>query len=199
MPQKRRGKRGTTYHHGDLREGLVRAARTILEKQGLAALSLRGAARAAGVSPAAPYHHFPDKHALLDAVAVQGFDALTSAMDKRMVKQKEPSARLDASGVGYVVFALENPALFRLMFGGDEQQSSASAPLIEARDRAYGVLQVAVAKTSPDGVADPFVCLRLWALVHGIATLILHGGINPAEFGLGGSEALAARLLGRGH
>jgi AcrR family transcriptional regulator len=198
MPQKRRGKRGTTYHHGDLREALVRAARTILEKQGLAALSLRGAARAAGVSPAAPYHHFPDKQALLDAVAVQGFDALTSAMDKRMAKQKGPSARLDASGVGYVVFALENPALFRLMFGRDEQQSSASAPLIEARDRAYGVLQAAVAKTSSDGVADPFVCLRLWALVHGIATLILDGGINPAEFGLGGGEALAARLLGRG-
>jgi AcrR family transcriptional regulator len=154
--------------------------------------------RVAGVSPAAPYHHFRDKHALLDAVAVQGFDALTSAMDKQMAKQKDPSARLDASGVGYVAFALENPALFRLMFGRDEQQSSASPPLIEARDRAYGVLQAAVAKTSPDGVADPLVCLRLWALVHGIATLILDGGINPAEFGLGGGEALAARLLGRG-
>jgi AcrR family transcriptional regulator len=199
MPQKRRGKRGATYHHGDLHEALVRAARTILEKQGLAALSLRGAARAAGVSPAAPYHHFPDKHALLDAVAVQGFDALTSAMNKPTAKQRDPSARLDASGVGYVVFALENPALFRLMFGRDEQQSSASAPLIEARDRAYGVLQAAVAETSPAGVADPFVCLLLWALVHGIATLILDGGINPAEFGLGGGEALAARLLGRGH
>jgi AcrR family transcriptional regulator len=198
MPPKRRGKRDTSYHHGDLREALVRAARTILEKQGLAALSLRGAARAAGVSPAAPYHHFPDKHALLDAVAVQGFDELTSAMDKRMAKQKGPSARLDASGVGYVVFALENPALFRLMFGGDGQQSSASAPLIEARDQAYGVLQAAVAKTSLTGVADPFVCLRLWALVHGIATLILDGGINPAEFGLGGGEALTARLLGDG-
>jgi AcrR family transcriptional regulator len=198
MPQKRRGKRGTTYHHGDLRDALVRAARTILEKQGLAALSLRGAARAAGVSPAAPYHHFTDKHALLDAVAVQGFDALTAAMDKLMAKQKDPSARLDASGVGYVVFALENPALFRLMFSGDGQQSSASVPLIEARDRAYGVLQAGVAKTSPDGVADPFVCLRLWALVHGIATLILDGGINPGEFGLGGGVALATRLLSRG-
>jgi AcrR family transcriptional regulator len=198
MPQKRRGKRGATYHHGDLRDALVRAARTILEKQGLAALSLRGAARAAGVSPAAPYHHFLDKHALLDAVAAQGFDALTSAMDKRMAKQKDPSARLDASGVGYVGFALENPALFRLMFGGDGQQSSASAPLIDARDRAYGVLQAAVAKTTPEGVADPFVCLRLWAQVHGIATLILDGGINPAEFGLGGGEALTARLLGGG-
>lgn len=198
MRQKRRGKRGATYHHGDLRDALVRAARTILEKQGLAALSLRGAARAAGVSPAAPYHHFPDKHSLLDAVAVQGFDALTLAMDKRMAKKKDPSARLDASGVGYVVFALENPALFRLMFGGDEQQSSANACLMEARDLAYGVLQAAVAKTSPSGAAAPLVCLRLWALVHGIATLILDGGIRPADYGLTGGEALATQLLGGG-
>src|ERR1700683_2993238 len=129
MPQKRqkkrRGKRAASYHHGDLRDALVLAARTILEKRGLAALSLRAAARAAGVSPAAPYHHFADKKALLDAVAAQGFDALTSAMEKPMAKKTDPDARLDASGIGYVVFALENPALFRLMVGGGEQQVSA--------------------------------------------------------------------------
>ena len=197
MPQKRRRKRGTSYHHGDLRDALVRAARTIVEKRGLSALSLRAAARAAGVSPAAPYHHFADKQALLDAVAAQGFVALTSAMEERMAKKTDPNARLDASGVGYVVFAVENPALFRLMFGGGEQQVSADAHLIDARGRAYGVLEAAVAATSPDGVADPFVCLRLWALVHGIATLILDGAIKPAEYGLGG-EALTARLLSRG-
>ena len=82
-----------------------------------------------GVSPAAPYHHFPDKQALLDAVAAQGFDALTAAMEKRMAKKTDPTARLDASGVGYVTFALENPALFRLMFGNGEQQPSANARL----------------------------------------------------------------------
>jgi AcrR family transcriptional regulator len=66
MLEKRHPKRRASYHHGDLHDALVRAARAILERQGLAALSLRGAARAAGVSPAAPYHHFPDKQALLD-------------------------------------------------------------------------------------------------------------------------------------
>jgi AcrR family transcriptional regulator len=195
MPQKRRRKRGTSYHHGDLRDALVRAARTIVEKRGLSALSLRAAARGAGVSPAAPYHHFADKQALLDAVAAQGFVSLTSAMEERMAKKTDPNARLDASGVGYVVFAVENPALFRLMFGGGGRQVSADAHLIDARGRAYGVLEAAVAATSPDGVADPFVCLRLWALVHGIATLILDGAIKPAEYSLSG-EALTARLLG---
>jgi AcrR family transcriptional regulator len=199
MLEKRQTKRSATYHHGDLREALIRAARTILEREGLAALSLRGAARAAGVSPAAPYHHFSDKKALLGAVAAQGFDALAAAMEKRIVKKTDPNARLDASGVGYVTFALENPALFRLMFGNDEQQSSAAnAPLREARDRAYGVLQTAVAATSAAGTADPFVCLRLWALVHGIATLILERCVNPADYGVKGGEALTVQLLGGG-
>jgi AcrR family transcriptional regulator len=198
MAKKRLKKRGPSYHHGDLRGALVRAARTLLEKRGLAALSLRAAARAAGVSPAAPYHHFADKQALLDAVAAQGFDALRSAMVKPTKQKAGPDARLDASGIGYIVFALENPALFRLMFGGGEQDVSAGPRLIEARERAFDVLQTAVAETSADGKADRFVCLRLWALVHGIATLILDGGIKPSEYGLGSGEALAAHLLGGG-
>src|SRR5271154_1132897 len=129
MLEKRRTRRTASYHHGDLRDALVRAGRTILEEDGLAVLSLRRVARTAGVSPAAPYHHFADKQALLDAVATQGFDALTSAMETRMAKETDPDARLDASGVGYVVFAVENPALFRLMFGAREQKLSRIAPL----------------------------------------------------------------------
>jgi AcrR family transcriptional regulator len=96
-----------------------------------------------------------DKQALLDAVAAQGFVALRSQMLARMAKDTDPAARLRASGVGYVVFAVENPALFRLMFGGDGQQLSADAALTEARELAYGVLQASVAETSPDGTANP--------------------------------------------
>ena len=152
----------------------------------------------AGVSPAAPYHHFPDKQTLLNAVAAEGFDALTSAMEKRMATKTGLNARVDASGVGYVTFALENPALFRLMFGGPEDQSAPDGRLSEARERAYGVLQAAVAATSSDGSVSPFVCLRLWALVHGIATLILDGAIKPADYGLKGGEALTMHLFGGG-
>ena len=198
MLEKRRTGRTASYHHGDLRDALVRAGRTILEKDGLAALSLRRAARSAGVSPAAPYHHFPDKQALLDAIATQGFDALTSAMETRMANETDPNARLDASGVGYVAFAVENPALFQLMFSARELELSSNAALMKAGERAYAVLQAAVAATSPDGAASPLVCLRLWALVHGIAKLLLEGGVKPGDYGLTGSEALTVRLLRAG-
>jgi AcrR family transcriptional regulator len=198
MLEKRRTGRAASYHHGDLRDALVRAGRTILEKDGLAALSLRRAARSAGVSPAAPYHHFPDKQALLDAIAKQGFEALTSAMETRMAEETDPNARLDASGVGYVAFAVENPALFQLMFSARELELSRNAALIKAGERAYAVLQAAVAATSPDGAASPLVCLRLWALVHGIAKLLLEGGVRPVDYGLTSSKALTVRLLRAG-
>lgn len=198
MLEKRRTGRAASYHHGDLRDALVRAGRTILEKDGLAALSLRRAARSAGVSPAAPYHHFPDKQALLDAIATQGFGALTSAMETRMAEETDPNARLDASGVGYVAFAVENPALFQLMFGARELELSRNAALMKAGERAYAVLQAAVAATSPDGAASPLVCLRLWSLVHGIAKLLLEGGVRPADYGFTSSEALTVRLLRAG-
>jgi AcrR family transcriptional regulator len=198
MLEKRRTGRTASYHHGDLRDALVRAGRTILENDGLAALSLRRAARTAGVSPAAPYHHFPDKRALLDASATQGVDALTSAMETRMAEETDPNARLDASGVGYVAFAVENPALFQLMFSARELELSSNAALMKAGERAYAVLQAAVAATSPDGAASPLVCLRLWALVHGIAKLLLEGGVKPGDYGLTGSEALTVRLLRAG-
>jgi AcrR family transcriptional regulator len=173
---------------------LVRATQRILEKEGIAQLSLRCVARATGVSPAAPYHHFADKQALLDAIAVQGFAALTSQMHKRMAKESNPDGRLHASGVGYVVFAVENPMLFQLMFNGDGQASSGNAALNKSRDTAYGVLQAAVADMSVDGTAAPLVCLKLWAQVHGIAKLIVEGCIKPADYGLA-DEALAVCLL----
>ena len=189
--------RDAPYHHGDLRDALIQAAQEILEAEGLAALSLRGVARRAGVSPAAPYHHFPDKQALLDAVAERGFDALTAAMTTRMDKVSGGAARLDASGIGYVAFAVANPALFGLMFSVVGQNPSPGTSLDLARQRAYAVLQDAVADCSPSGKASADECLRLWALVHGIAKLVLEGCVRPADFGLPDGEALAAYLLRR--
>ena len=174
--------RDAPYHHGDLRDALIQAAQEILEAEGLAALSLRGVARRAGVSPAAPYHHFPDKQALLDAVAERSFDALTAAMTTRMDKVSGSAARLDASGIGYVAFAVANPALFGLMFSIVGQNPSPGTSLDLARQRAYAVLQEAAAACSPSGKASADACLRLWALVHGIAKLVLEGCVRPADF-----------------
>src|SRR5262249_26278515 len=120
--------RETPYHHGDLRDALIQAAQEILETNGLAALSLRGVARCAGVSPAAPYHHFPDKQALVDAVAERGFDALTAAMTTRMDKVSGGAARLDASGIGYGAVPGANPAPVGLMFSTVRPHPSAGKP-----------------------------------------------------------------------
>src|SRR5258706_7191492 len=91
---KRRATRKAAYHHGDLRRALIAAARAILEADGLPGLSLRAVARRAGVSQAAPYHHFPDRDALLAALGAEGFDALDRAMRERMAGLRDPAQRL---------------------------------------------------------------------------------------------------------
>src|SRR2546423_10801996 len=99
----------STYHHGDLPAALLRAAGRVLEQKGIGALSLRDAARRAGVSHNAPYRHFADREALLGALAAEGFALLA----KRLRGQRGPEL-----GMAYVRFALEHPQRFRLMFGG---------------------------------------------------------------------------------
>src|ERR1700754_1960907 len=100
------------YHHGDLRRALIDAARRVLEQEGPAALSLRAVAREAGVSPAAPYHHFKDKGELLDAVADQGWAMLSQVMSEALTKKGELSPVV----VSYICFAREHPALYRVMY-----------------------------------------------------------------------------------
>src|SRR5690349_3579164 len=99
----------STYHHGDLRPALLKAAGRVLEKEGPAALSLRELARRAGVSHNAPYRHFADREALLAALAADGFRMLGEVLGVASSRHR---------GEAYVRFALEHPQLFRLMFGG---------------------------------------------------------------------------------
>ena len=102
-----------SYHHGDLQAALIRAAGNILEKEGVEALSLRAVARKAGVSHNAPYRHFPEREGLLAALAAEGFERLVAA-------QREAAEKGGLRGMGeaYVLFALQHPQRFRLMFGG---------------------------------------------------------------------------------
>lgn len=195
--KKTRKKPPTRYHHGDLRTALVTAARRILEREGYDALSLRAAARAAGVSQAAPYHHFHDKEALLAAIAAQGFGELTAAMKARMAGETGAQARLDASGVGYVAFAAANPALFRLMF--NTGQLIDDPALRTAGATAYDVLQQAIADVlAAEGrpAADaPIASLKAWSLVHGLAKLVLEAGVAPGDYGMADIAALARAVL----
>jgi AcrR family transcriptional regulator len=198
---KRLRKKPADYHHGDLEPALVAAARTILEKDGIEALSLRAVARAVGVSPAAPYHHFADKDALLAAVAAQGFRELTAAMEKRMTRETEPTKRFLGTGAGYVAFAVANPALFRLMFGGSGHRFSTHAGLAEAGMASYEVLSKAageaVLAVGRDPATVPLTMLTAWSLVHGIAMLVLDAEVAPEGYGVRDAEALATLMLER--
>ncbi|MBW2257316.1 MAG: TetR/AcrR family transcriptional regulator, partial [Deltaproteobacteria bacterium] len=114
VQRKRRG----SYHHGDLRRALVDAALLLIERSGASGVTLRGAARLAGVSQTAPYRHFSDKRALLAAVAEQGFQSLSTQLREASASHEgDPMGRLRALGVAYVHFAQAQPSHFRVMFG----------------------------------------------------------------------------------
>src|ERR1700752_2402345 len=105
----------TTYHHGNLRPALVRAAMELLDEGGETALSLRAVARRAGVSAAAPYRHYADREALVSAVAAVGYGELAQRLAAAHPAPATPE-QLASVAVAYVQFALDNPALFRIMF-----------------------------------------------------------------------------------
>ncbi|RPK82482.1 TetR/AcrR family transcriptional regulator [Streptomyces sp. ADI98-10] len=168
--------RERTYHHGDLRRAVLTAALDVIAAEGPAALSLRDLARRAGVSHAAPAHHFKDRTGLLTAVAAEGYalfaDALTGAPDLR------------ERGVAYVRFAATHPAHFQVMFQPDLYRTD-DPDLLAARARATDALRAGVADLPPDGRGedDRLAGLAAWSLAHGFATLLLSGNLSDAMEG----------------
>jgi AcrR family transcriptional regulator len=170
------------YHHGDLRKALIEAAEAELAEKGVEGFTLRGCAKRAGVSHAAPAHHFKDANALLTALAAVAAQRLCESMQDRHARvEKTPRAQLIASGVGYVEFALANPALFRLLFGSDRPNASDES-LHKQSSVAFMVLVNDVsALTGNDPMASDTGRLTIaaaWSLVHGIANLLIHGRID---------------------
>ena len=172
------------YHHGNLREALISSAEQLIRAQGTAAVTLRSVARNAGVSSAAPYHHFADWDAVLAEIAARGFRRLEAQMLERAegLENAAPLSKLRSVGAAYVQFAVSDPEIFRLMFGGRIEKREQYEGLAAASDRALKVPvrllaqtndQGALAKSSLDGLA-----LTLWALVHGLAMLILDGRLE---------------------
>ncbi|MCU0646758.1 MAG: TetR/AcrR family transcriptional regulator [Gemmatimonadaceae bacterium] len=167
-----------TYHHGDLRNALLVAATELLEAHGPAALSLRDVARSAGVSHNAPYRHFANRDALLDAIAADGFRAL--ADDMRTVKGRQPADRLAAMGQAYVAAARARPGRFALMFAPPGAPDAFPATAAAAQ-HTYAVLAAAVREVV--GRDDPVAVASAWALAHGLADLARHALI-PADVAL---------------
>ena len=159
------------YHHGDLRRALLDAAMAMLEREGAEGIGLRELARMVGVSPAAPYRHFDSKTALLEVLAVTGFQRFTLAVNAA-AGDTDTSGRLNAMGRAYVRFALANPNLFRLMFS-PELKRSGRPNLRMAADAAFAMLREATAAQADGRIA----ALKAWSQVHGLAVLLLDGQI----------------------
>jgi len=172
-----------SYHHGNLKQALMRASLDLIRNSGAGAFTLREVARRAGVSHNAPYRHFRDKEELLAALAAEGFDRLTAAMAKAAEPASGALERLRSCGRGYVGFALRYPQHFAVMFEVF-WQFELYPQTRAAGERAFGTLVRYVEECQAEGVlppgdARPFALLA-WSMVHGVAKLAISGRL-PAS------------------
>jgi AcrR family transcriptional regulator len=197
------------YHHGDLRPALLEAGLQILRESGTEAITFREVARRAEVSHMAHYHHFRDKAALIEALAVETFGRFTQTLRSAWEGgPRAPMERLQALGVAYVRFALEHPAEFRLMHVPGLRHKThreERAPVGRAAREAYEVLQDAVRACQDAGLipaGDPeSLALAAWSTVHGLAVLLLDGLLDGNQRSIERGVALAqvvTRVLGQG-
>ncbi len=195
-----RWRRPRSYHHGNLKQVLLEAARKLIEEHGAFGFSLTEAARLAGVSPAAPYRHFRDRDALLTEVARSGFERFTARLDAAWNNGiPTPLAAFENLGRAYLAFAREEPASYAVMFEG------ALAPAAEAKskpaaDRAFDVLQKAAAalcRALPESERPPvkLMSLHIWALAHGVATLFAQDTPQSKTVPMNPDEILESAML----
>jgi len=176
--KERGAKAAGAYHHGDLRAAVIAAGLTRLAEGDGGELGLRALARDVGVSATALYRHFPDKEALLDALADEGLRRLGALQAQAWLKAGGGVAGFKATGIAYVRFAHDEPALFRLSFTRQMPERSMGG---DGGEVAYNLLRAGVGEALP-GVGDAdTAALHAWALVHGLAMLILDRRIEWDE------------------
>jgi len=178
-PQKKPGK----YHHGDLRQALVHGALRELERGRAEALSLRALGRALGVSPRAPYRHFATKEALLAAVAVEGLRRFEAFVSVRIASAgPDPVAKLRAIAAAYVLFAVEHPAAFRVMYAPYATVEEDAPELVLARSEGHRASMAVIVAGQKAGLlrgGDPMqLALALWTSMHGLAVLLTEGQLG---------------------
>ncbi len=176
----RKPKRPPTYHHGSLRQALLQAAERILERDGLQGLTIRAAAREAGVSHAAPKHHFGDLTGLFSELAAMGYERLTSTLEGVTARDDDLPINKKVEGMAreYVAFARRYPGLFLLMYRSERLDGN-HPTLRAAIDRARKMLSAALGgrRNGALGSALPQVAgmVGAWSLAHGFAMLLLDG------------------------
>lgn len=178
-----------SYHHGDLKTALVDAAIRLLKEKGVEALSLRTIAADVGVSHMAPYAHFKNKTELFQSIAAYGFNAMADRMDE-IDETQLPDELILSYGAEYIAFALDNAPLYRLMLSQTQvmgpQMPSQSAEhmtgeLRQASSRPFVLLRNAFAKLIDDKDLQSIRAQGAWAMVHGMAALIIDGHLNVPE------------------
>jgi AcrR family transcriptional regulator len=174
----------SAYHHKDLRNALVEETLTILDEGGVEALTLRELARRLGVTHAAPYAHFADKRALLEAVAEIGFERLAARCKAATEDRSDLRAAFVALGQAYVAFALEHPGLYRLMFVAPELAGECGSATKEAGDRAFDVLvemlRALRASAGDDDETLRTIAFTVWAGIHGLSMLVIDARVVHA-------------------
>jgi len=188
------------YHHGDLSRALVDAARRILEAEGAAALSLRAVAREAGVSPAAPYHHFKDKDELLSAIAVEGFERLKAALTQACSSEADPRRKMSELGLAYVRFAQSHPALYRVMYDSARAEDALPQKMNHGPDDndAFRIVKNALAEVGGNHVSETDIhlaAIAAWCAAHGLAEMSGFVQFRPLKAELGGEEAFLRGVL----
>lgn len=163
------------YHHGNLKQALLAAARRLIEVEGHSNLSLRKCAEAVGVSATAPQNHFPNKAALLTALAAQGYADLAEYMRRGIEGSADRDARRQTALMGYVAFAQDHPALYELMFARDRVSSSDPDLMLQVRTCFLVLADISTEFGHFEGDAETVAARQqmfLWSLVHGYAQLL---------------------------
>ena len=194
-PREERG-----YHHGNLKEALIEAARKLIAEKGPAGFTFADAARSAGVSPAAPYRHFRDREALLADVAREGFGRFEAMLSTGWNSGK-PDALTAFHNVGraYLAFARAEPAYYAAMFESG-LPPDLNADLRAAGDKAFGVLRTAadaLVGLLPAGKRPPalMMSLHVWSMSHGIASLFGRGDSGRRSLPMTAEELLESEIL----
>ena len=198
MSWSRGGPRG--YHHGNLKEALIRAALELIAQKGPAGFTFAEAARWAGVSPAAPYRHFRDRDELLADVARRGFEQFAVALEQAWDGGRpEAMAAFDRVGKAYLAFARTEPAYYSAMFEAGVPLDT-SPELTAAGDRAFAVIRNAserLIELMPPRGRPPalMMALHIWSLSHGIASLFGRGDAGRRKLPMTAEELLEAGVL----
>lgn len=180
------------YHHGNLKEALIAAARKLIAEHGPQGFTLHEATKEAGVSASAPYRHFKDRNALIEATAEEGFRLFRERLEASVAGGTNPYDALSKMGAAYYAFALDEPGFYQAMFSSGLPR--VGAPVAEAGAKAFGVLQDVVARMGAEGVQSREVALKIWAFSHGMAGLIASGAVSVMEAGRLSSSAVDALL-----